>query len=401
VSKQTEVVVIGGGYAGVMAANRLAGRRAVGVTLVNPRPHLVERIRLHQLVAGTHPAVVDYRTVLAASVRLVVDTATAIDAPRQQVSLVAGAPLGYDHLVYALGSGSAVARVPGAAEHAHPVAGYEQAQRLRLALDARPGAPVTVVGAGPSGIETAAELADQGRRVTLVCGGLLGPYLHPRSRLAVARQLRRLGVTVLHGPGSTVTAVGPDAVGLDDGRRLPSGVTVWAAGFSVPDLARHSGLSTDATGRLRTDETLTSVDDVRVVAAGDSAAPSDVPFRMSCQAAVPLGAHAADTVLRRIEGEEPSPLATGFVGQCLSLGRHDGFVQLARRDDTARAGSVGGRPGAWLKELVCWGTVQQLTLEARRPGRYRVPRWAVDPTRSARVQARAGERLVPLAETAW
>ena len=68
------------------------------------------------------------------------------------------------------------ATVPGAAEFAYPIAELEQAQRLRAAIDdLHPDAPVTVVGAGPTGIETATELAEQGRTVTLVCGGLLGP----------------------------------------------------------------------------------------------------------------------------------------------------------------------------------------------------------------------------------
>ena len=133
-------------------------------------------------------------------------------------------------------------------------------------LDAAPvTAAVTVIGAGPTGIETAAELAEAGRTVTLVCGGVLGPYLHPRGRRAVARRLAALGVTVLDGPGATVTAVTRDAVTLGDGRELPSVVTIWTAGFGVPDLAARSGLRTDALGRLLTDETLTSVDDARHV----------------------------------------------------------------------------------------------------------------------------------------
>ena len=51
-------------------------------------------------------------------------------------------------------------------------------------------------------------------------------------------------------------------------------MTIWTAGFGVPGLAAASGLRTDALGRLLTDETLTSVDDPRIVAAGDCAAPS-------------------------------------------------------------------------------------------------------------------------------
>lgn len=102
----TEVIVVGGGYAGVMAANRLTRRDDVTVTLVNPRPHFVARIRLHQLVGGSDEAVVDYREVLSSRVRLVVGTVTRIDAPERRVLLDTGDVLAYDYLVYAVGSGS-------------------------------------------------------------------------------------------------------------------------------------------------------------------------------------------------------------------------------------------------------------------------------------------------------
>lgn len=179
-NKNTDVVVIGGGYAGVTAANRLAQRADVTVTLINPRPDFVERIRLHQLVGGSNDAVVDYAEVLAGNVRLVVDSVATIDAAGRGVELTGGSTVGYDYLIYAVGSGSAEPDVPGAAEFAHPIATLEEARRLRPVVDAAPAtAPVTVVGSGPTGIETAAELAEEGRAVTLVCGEELGPYLHP------------------------------------------------------------------------------------------------------------------------------------------------------------------------------------------------------------------------------
>ena len=393
-SGKTEVVVIGGGYAGVMAANRLTRRDDVAVTLINPRPTFVERIRLHQVVGGTDDAVVDYRAVLADGIRLVVDTATLINAPARNVALASGGTVGYDYLIYAVGSVSGEPRVPGAAEYAYPIASMEDAERLRAVVDAAPAtATVTVVGGGPTGIETAAELAEAGRTVTLVCGDVLGPYLHPRGRRAVAERLAQLGVTVLDGPGATVTAVTPDAVALSDGRSLPSRVTIWTAGFGVPDLAARSGLGTDALGRLLTDESLTSTDDARIVAAGDAAAPSALPYRMSCQAAVQLGPRAAETVLSRIAGEPPAPVALGFVGQCLSLGRRAGLVQFARKDDIATGLYVGGRLGARLKEFVCWGTVKQLAIEARQPGLLSTPTWATDTKRRQLLQARRSEAL--------
>ncbi|MEV4465570.1 FAD-dependent oxidoreductase [Micromonospora echinofusca] len=386
----TDVVVIGGGYAGVMAANRLTQRADVRVTLINPRPTFVERVRLHQLVGGSDDAVVDYTDVLAERVRLVVDTATRIDAAERRVRLATGGTLGYDYLIYAVGSGSADPAVPGAAEFAYPIASLEDARRVRPVLDAAPAsAPVTVVGAGPSGIETAAELAETGRAVTLVCGGVLGPYLHPRGRRAVARRLAKLGVTVLEGPDATVTAVARDAVRLGAGRELPSTVTIWTAGFGVPDLAGRSGLSTDALGRLRADETLTSVDDARIVAAGDSAAPSDLPFRMGCQSAMQLGPQAAETVLSRIAGRQPAPVAVGFAGQCISLGRRAAVFQFARRNDTAVRFHLGGRTGARLKELVCRSIVWQLSYEARKPGGRAW--WISDGTRQQLLRAKRSE----------
>lgn len=399
-SHRTQIVVVGGGYAGVTAANRLTKRDDVAVTLVNDRPEFVERIRLHQRAAGTHGAVVDYASVLADAVRLEVASVDRIDAPARRLVLDDGGTLGYDYLVYAAGSTSAAPTVPGAAEHAFALASLEEADRLVPALGAAgPEARVTVVGAGPSGIETASELAEQGRTVTLVCGDLLGPYLHPKGRRAVEAQLVRLGVTILQGPRATVTAVTPDAVQLADGRDLPSDVTVWTVGFRAAGLAARSGLTTDNAGRLRTDETLTSLDDERIVAAGDAAAPSDLPFRMSCQAAGQLGGAAGDTVLARLAGREPAPVAVGFLGQCLSLGRGAGLFQFARRDDVPvrvfLGGRLGARAGAWLKEVVCRSTVQGLTWEARRPGIMRYPSFVGDPRRRDVLAARATAAPAP------
>lgn len=370
--QQTRVVVIGGGYAGVTAANRLTADDSVSVTLVNARNAFVERIRLHQLVAGSDDAVVDFGRVLAPAVGLRVDTVERIDAATRRVQLASGATLDYDYLIYAVGSGRAVADVPGG-EHAHAIADLRDAEELREALAAAgPEARVVVAGGGPAGIELAAELAEQGRPVVLACGGPLGPALHERTRRGVARRLTALGVQVLDGPGSRVTTVSPDGATLGDGRTI-GGIVVWTAGFLVPELARASGLSTDAHGRLLTDETLTSVDDERILAAGDCASPSAVPLRMSCQAAGPLGGHAADTVLQRIHGRVPKPFTMGFVGLCLSLGRRHGVFQFEHKDDSATAVRIAGRAGASVKELVCWGTVQQLVLEARHPGATRLP----------------------------
>ncbi|WP_280402598.1 NAD(P)/FAD-dependent oxidoreductase [Nocardia carnea] len=368
-NENIDVVVIGGGYAGVMAANRLTQRDDVTVTVINPRQVFVPRLRLHQLVGGTHDAVVDYQDVLAADIRLVVDSVTRIDAAERRVILAGGDTVGYDYLIYAVGSSGAVSRVPGAAEFAYPVATLEAAQRLRSVLfDTPTTAPVTVIGGGPTGMETAAELAEQGRAVTLVCGSVLGPYLHPKARRTARKYFARLGATVLEGP--TATAVTANAVELSDGRTLASEVTIWTAGFEVPDLAARSGLTTDATGRLLTDETLTSIDDDRIVAAGDASAPSDLPFRMSAYTAYGLGAHAADTLLHRIAGEQPTPIDLAFPAMCLSFGRKAGIYQLGHKNETARPLYFSGFAGKKLKEFACEAGIKHMATEARKPGSH-------------------------------
>ncbi|MBF6073909.1 FAD-dependent oxidoreductase [Nocardia beijingensis] len=363
-----KVVVIGGGYAGTVAANRLRQRDDVEITVVNSRPRFVERLRLHQFVAGTGQAEADYGPLLGDGVHLAVDEATRIDPVARTVELASGRALDYDYVVYAVGSTAAPpTAVPGAIEFAYPIAELEHAHRLRAAIEELPPqAPITVVGGGLTGIETAAELAEQGHAVTLICGDRLAPSFSQRARRVVARWMARNSVQVLE--NVRVAEVLQDSIVLSDGRVVPSAVTIWTAGFGVPELAARSGLHTDALGRLLTDETLTSVDDNRIVAAGDAAAPSNQPLRMSCQAAGPLGAHAADTLLARVAGAAPAVLDMAFLGSNVSLGRRAGIVQLAHKDDTPMNAHISGRIGAPIKETATKWTLWGIRWEARNPG---------------------------------
>ncbi|MYR05231.1 FAD-dependent oxidoreductase [Gordonia sp. SID5947] len=369
-----QIIVLGGGYAGTMAANRLSAADDADVVMVNPRPRFVHRVRLHQWIAGTGTADEDFAHVLSGRVRLVVDTATHIDVAGGRVELASDAALDYDHLVYAVGSsGTPADTIDGVAEHGFVLGEWEAAQRLRARLDAveatDPGAPATVIGGGLTGIEMAAELADAGVPVRIVCGVVLAPSFGDRARRSARRRLRKLGVEILE--DCHVVSVGPDTVTIVDNgvrRIVPSSTTIVAAGFGVPDLAAVSGLSTDTAGRLITDETLTSVDDPRIVGAGDAVAPSGMAFRMSCQAANQLGPHAADTVLARLTGDAPSPVRLAFVGQGASLGRRGAVVQLTHRDDRPARVVISGRAAATIKELVCRSVIWGLRLEGRRPG---------------------------------
>jgi hypothetical protein len=112
---------------------------------------------------------------------------------------------------------------------------------------------------------------------------------------------------------------------------------------------------------------------------------------MSCQAAMPLGARAADTVLSRMAGEQPQTLNQAFAGQCISLGRRAGIFQFAHRHDVALWFHIDGRPGAKLKEFVCKGIIKHLADEAHKPGSYGLHRISGGAKRRQLLEARRGE----------
>ncbi|MEV4921352.1 NAD(P)/FAD-dependent oxidoreductase [Streptomyces roseoverticillatus] len=362
------VVVVGAGYAGVMAANRLVamGRSGVDVTVVNPRAQFVERIRLHEHAAGVSNAARPLSGLLHRDVRLRVAAVEAI--AERSVRLDGGGALEFDYLLYAVGS--AAARGVAGSEHAWSIAGLAGAEALRTRLRQLPvRARVVVIGGGLTGIESAAEIAYRypSLEVELVSQSLAASL--PRSsRPAVERKLANAGVLLR--TGVRVTGIRADGIETDAGRLLLSDCTVWAGSFDVPDLARSSGLPVDSGGRLRTDDTLVCVGQRRIVGAGDAVAPPGHVgnhLRMSCQSAMPMGAHGADTVLALIRGERPAPLSIGMVGQAISLGRHDGFIQAAHRDDTPRKVVLSGRGAAVVKERVCRFTITSM----RFPRAYR------------------------------
>ena len=365
------VIVIGAGYAGCMAANRLQATGVARVTLIDPHPQFVERIRLHQLAAGTGAATLDFATLLHPGITRVEAAVTQIDGPARRVVLDDERSHTYDKLIYAVGSGTGSSSVPGVAEFADRVGDADEAQRLAERLAGAPrDAAIVVVGGGLTGVEVAAEMAQVRPHgsVTLVAGGGLVPTAGAIGARSVARRLRRLGVDVID--GTTASEVTDSKVTLADGRTLGADITVWTTGFGVPPLARESGLATDESGRLRVDDHLVSVSDPRVVGAGDAVVIDGIDLRMSCQAALPLGAQAAGTVAALLAGTPPRRVDQGFAAQCIGLGRDGGTVVLTDRSDRPRRMHLGGRAGGLVKEQVCRMTVRWIAGEGRKGGSY-------------------------------
>lgn len=380
-AQKERVVVLGGGYAGTIAALRLAGRARgrASVTLVDPKETFIQRLRLHQVATGQCVAAPSYHKLLRHKVDFVQDAAERIDCERCLIELRSGsAALPFDRLIYAVGSAVDLSLVPGASEQADSVKDVAAARGLSHALRcASHGAVVAVVGAGMTGLEVASEIATTypALAVKLVTGGQVGGWLSERGREYTRCALERQGVELVERVG--VRAVEPDRLRLADGSEIRVRLVVWCGGFRAPDLAARSGLGTDELGRLVVDRTMRSLSHPQIVAAGDCAATP--PFvggsslRMCCQVAVPTAAHAADVVAAEINGREPRELHFGYVHQPISLGRRDGLIQFVDRGDHPKNSVLTGRRAAVYKELVTRATIPSIKFERLLPGSTKWP----------------------------
>lgn len=350
------ILILGAGYAGAFAAGSLARRLSPAhteITVVNAEPLFVERMRLHQLAAGRKPATRRLTDVFAGTgVRLRVARVTSVDPQRRTVALTGedgDAELGYDTLLYTLGSRGADHGVPGVAEHAFSVAGRSSALRLRARLDGLGGSgTVLVVGEGLTGIETAAEIAESrpGLPVALAALGELGDRLCPEARLHLRRSFDRLGITVHE--RTSIEAVGATYA---NGTSYPADATVWAAGFAVDPMAAAAGIKVTEDGRIVVDDTMRSASHPDIYAAGDSACAiggNGRPLPMSCASAGITNMQATDAIVGRLTGRRVPRVKKPYAYNHISLGRNDAIFQKVDRDERAKSW-FGGRKAARLK----------------------------------------------------
>ncbi|MFD5078895.1 NAD(P)/FAD-dependent oxidoreductase [Streptomyces sp. NPDC058371] len=382
---QHRIVVLGAGYAGAIAAGRLARRlyrEDVAITLVNAEPDFVERVRMHQLAVGQDLEPRPLGEMFAGTgVVLKQARVTGIDVDRRTVAVTDanGAEgmeheLEYDTLVYALGSGWNDQGVPGTAEHAHEIAGRPGALRLRERL-ARlaAGQPVVVVGGGLTGVEAVTEIAEArpDLDVALAARAGLGDWLSPKGTRHLRKVFDKLGITVHE--HAAVTGVEAGRLVTADGTFIPAAVTVWTTGFAVHPIAEATALEVTGTGRIVVDGTMRSVSHPDVYAVGDAAmamGPGDKPLRMSCASGTPAAWQAADAIAARLTGGKLPNTPLRYFNQCISLGRKEGLIQYVTADDRAVRAALTGRFAAVYKELICkgaaWGVAHPVFLPSRR-----------------------------------
>lgn len=337
-----EVVVVGGGFAGMWAALsaerelELAGAKA-DVTLVSADPYLVLRPRLYE--AEPERMRVDLRPTLdAAGVGFRTGMATGIDSTARKLILRDGSA-SYDRLVLATGSSLRRPAIEGA-EWLFDIDSYEGAIRLERRLRGLGGATapgvrsVVVIGGGFTGIELATELrprlislwgdsAGSSARIVLVeAAETVGPALGPGPRSAITDALAEARVEVRL--GTRLVSAGPDTVLLSDGTRIESATVVITTGMRASELtAMLEGAERDDLGRLHVDRTLQVKGVPGVYAAGDVAralVDDEHLALMSCQHALSMGRAAGRSAVRDLLGLTPVPYEAPDYVTCLDLG---------------------------------------------------------------------------------
>lgn len=385
--KKPHVVIVGGGFGGLRAAEYLA-RNKFRVTLVDRNAYTTFQPLLYQVATGgLNPGDITYslrsftgrfRRVM----RFRRATVTGLDLDSRLVVTDVGEPIPYDYLVLAVGVGANYFGIPGAAEHARAI--YTRAEALEVrdlvfgkVEDLTVGEPnrgvsVVVVGGGATGVEMAgalAELKQQGLpiaypelspervRVQLIEAGpsLLGPF-DEKLRRYTLKQVRRRGVEVRL--NTSISEVREDSVVLADGTSQQADVVIWGAGIGGHDIVRQWGLEQGRGGRIVVEDDLRVRGQDRVFAVGDCAITPDDPLPQVAQPAIQMGSHAAQMILALESGHESRPFAYADRGSMATIGRSAAVVELPQ--------------GPKLKGFVAWLAWVVLHLSYLLGGRNRI-----------------------------
>ena len=402
---QTQIVIIGAGYAGLIAARRLAwktSRNEVAITLVNGTERFVERINLHKFAANQpvgQPMI--QANLRKTGVHFVQGWVTGIQPAECSLTIQTGSEtshLNYDYLLFALGSTMDREGVPGVREHAYVLtpSGERSAQVLRERLPQlnQTRGDILICGGGATGIESAAEFADNfpGLRIRLVTQGTFGDFIRPEIAAYMARSLRRRGVIIQD--HTSILEVRANLALTSSGETIPFDLCLWTGGFKALPLARETGLKVNKLGQILVDPYMRSISHPEIYAAGDAAQPVEepgAPMRMCVFTSLVTGVHAADCLSDILSGKTPRPLSFAYPGMCIALGRTDAIAFNIYPTDKARPPIIGGRAGYFVREAVVRYYRWLLRAEAR-PGRF----YALGKGRYAATKSRVEGQLLKM-----
>jgi NADH dehydrogenase len=301
------VVIVGGGFAGLHCARKLAPHPGVRITLLDKNNYQQFQPLLYQVATALlspNDIAFNLRTTLGGhpNVDVKMTEVVSVDPNTHIVQTAQGHQYQGDFLVLAAGSQANFFGTPGAAEHSYPLYSLHDAERLRSrilamfesvdrdpSLVAKGALNFVIVGCGPTGVETAGAFGDMlqaglrsGDRkvfkdlpldqtqILLVDGGhaVLNAFT-PKAQTYAAKMLEERGVRVRL--GTRVKEVGNGHVVLSDGTRIPTHTVIWAGGLKATPFSNELPIKTGHGGRIDVQTDLTVPGFKGVYALGDFA----------------------------------------------------------------------------------------------------------------------------------
>lgn len=367
-------IIVGGGFVGLFTALRLHQLHYDDpVILIDPHERFVFKPLLYEYVSGemrVEQVFPSYHQLLAGrGINFVQGSVTEVDFDQRQVVLATGELYRYRYLVLGVGSQQGYFGTEGAAEHGfafrteadaialrrHLEACLDRASQLADGPEKQALLTFAVVGAGPSGVEMAAMLADllplwwcryfnstvpkgDGLRVVLINHGpeILAGDANEGLRQPVLKELQKRHMPVELKLGVGVKAVAADHItfsvsGKDAIETLATATTIWTAGTANNELLKGLPLPADQRdkhGRPLVTSTLQLVAHPEVFAAGDCAMDKDAPQPPLAQVAYQQGSAIADNLAALHRDKALTPAHVGLRGTLMKLGLGNGIANL-------------------------------------------------------------------------
>jgi NADH dehydrogenase len=357
------VIIVGGGFAGLNCARKLAKHPDIRITLFDKNNYQQFQPLLYQVAAGfLAPSNVAFslRNMLVkhANVEVKMAEVVSADLTTRTVTISDGQTYHGDFLVLAAGSQANFFGTPGAENHSYPLYSLHDAELLRsrilAVLEAADRDPTLIakgalnfvlVGAGPTGTEMSGALGDMIHRafkeeypnlpfnqanICLVDMGhcVLGAF-SPKGQTYAAKMLEQRGVKIRL--GTAVKEVGSGHVVLSDGTNIPTHTVVWAGGLRASDLSTRLGLRPGHGGRIDVQTDFTVAGFPGVYALGDFANISGKdgkPLPQLASVAEQAGKWCAKNIAADIEGKPRKPFDYLDKGIMAMIGRSAAIAEI-------------------------------------------------------------------------